>query len=127
MSVLVINARAVDPKDRRLIDLTARVRELVRRARFLQMPVAHLHAEKHGAGTALHVPIGRYEPVFKANERGRELPSGLIDFIVRSPSKTIHLVGAASQTYLRYLSQVLTDTGYEARMEAATVVSFEET
>jgi len=126
MSLLVINGRASGSGDGRLASVSLKIIELIRRARFLQLPIAHVHEAHSGAATRLQVPIGRYDPVFKASSLDGQLPSGLIEFIVRSPSRTIDLVGATSQTQLDQLCRVLRDAGFKPRIEPSMMVAFEE-
>lgn len=125
MRFLVLNARAADPDDQRFAPLTDRIIDLLQRARIAELPIAHLHGAQDGAAT-LAIPIGRYDPVYKTDDLKREVPSGLIDYLVGSPSKSINLVGAASRANIKRLSALLADIGFAARMQAETIVSIDD-
>ena len=125
MRLLVLNPRVTGPDDLRLGPLAVRIVDLLRRARFAQLPIAHLHEARNGAA-ALSIPIGRYDPVFKADDLARGVPIGLIDYLVASPSKTIKLVGAANRANIKRLRAMLADAGYDADVESQTIVSLDD-
>jgi len=89
---------------------------MVRRARLARLPVAHLHVGLGGDETALRIPIGRFDPVFKAHDLRAKIPGGLIEFFVSSPSKTITFAGAAQRTQLNRLTELLSNTGFAPRI-----------
>ncbi len=109
-----------------MAELAERVSDLVRRARIVHLPIAHLHQGEHGAATALQIPIGRYDPVFKAVDLWDEFPNGLIEFIASSPSKTINLAGAIRQAQFDRLVELLADAGFVARIQSAALISLED-
>ena len=126
MSILVINTFA-EPQDRRsLRDVSSRIGDLVNQARTSKQPVAHLHQKRDRPAIGLRVPIGRYEPVFRAFDLSDDVPDGLFDFIVNSPTKTIKLVGAASRKQIQSLSGLLALVGYSAQVDTAAIVETSE-
>jgi len=125
MCLLVVNAHASMPDQHRASPVAARISEIVQRARFSEVPVAHLHQVQKGTFAALRIPIGRFDPVFKSENFDYDFPSGLIEFIVRSPSDTINLVGAASLTQFKRLSRLVKAAGYDARLETSAIMSLD--
>lgn len=125
MSLLVVNARAPISSGRRFWSLTERVSDLVRRARVAQLPIAHIHLGDRGTATVLQVPIGRYDPVFNAVDLWHEIPSGLIEFLVNSPTKTINLAGAARDDQFERLCNLFTESGFQPRLQRAALLSLD--
>lgn len=126
MSLLIVNARAPNVPDQRFLPLAERVTYLVRRARIAQLPIAHVHQGDRRAATALQVPIGRYDPVFNASDLWHEVPSGLVEFLVRSPSKTINLAGLVREGQIERLCRLLTESGFQPRLQRAALKSLDD-
>ena len=126
MSLLIVNARAPNVPDQRFLPLAERVTDLVRRARIAQLPIAHVHQGVRWAATTLQVPIGRYDPVFNAIDLWHEVPSGLIEFLVDSPSKTINLAGVIREAQLERLCSLLTESGFQPRLQQAALMSLDD-
>lgn len=127
MSILVINTFA-EPQDRRsLRAVSSRIGDLINQARTSQRPVAHLHQKRDRPASGLRVPIGRYEPVFRAQDLiSGDVPEALFDFIVNSPTNTIELVGAASRDQIDKIRGLLDVAGYSAQVEPSAIVETSE-
>ena len=121
MCLVVINAVTGELDQNRSQQVAARIGDVVNRARTERVPVAHLHQTRRVTSKGLGVPIGRYEPVFQANDLDAELPPGLIDFIIASPSQLIRLVGAATEQQFNRLHAILRDAGCHAEIESQAV------
>lgn len=125
MSLLVINAREPVADDKRARQVSALIMEIVRRARFDQQPIAHIHPAAEGNPTALPIPIGRYDLVFLSESANDLVPSGLIEFILRSPSKVIDVVGAAQEQQFDQLSGFMKRAGYKPRIDPQAIVTLD--
>lgn len=123
MCLLVVNTFSVSAAARDLHRVSERIRDLLLSARQVSAPIAHLHQKPLRNGLGLRVPIGRYEPVFRAEEVGARVPDGLIDYIVSSPTPLIKLVGAASQDQFDRLSLTLADAGYSPDLDQTAIVT----
>ncbi len=126
MSILVINTFA-EPQDRRSLNaVSSRIGDLINQARTSKRPVAHLHQKRDRPASGLRVPIGRYEPVFRALDLNGDVPDALFDFIVNSPTKTVELVGAASRNQIQKLTGLLHLAGFYAQVEPSAIVETSE-
>lgn len=126
MSVLVINSFAETKDTGRLPVVSSYIGDIVNRARWSNLPIAHLHQKRPMLASGLRVSIGRYEPVFQAFDLSQGIPDGLFDFIVTSPTKSIQLVGAASWKQIKQLSSLLDVAGYAAQVERSAIVETRE-
>ncbi|MEL6666097.1 MAG: hypothetical protein AAFQ24_08170 [Pseudomonadota bacterium] len=86
----------------------------------IHRPVAFLRRESSEGLSALGIQIGRYEPIFRA---GRDLPEGLIDFIVSSEDRTVSLSGIAEPTLFERIRSVLTRAGFPAELDKSAILS----
>lgn len=125
MSLLVVNARAPGVDSRLLSGLADSVSSLIGRARFAEIPIAHLHQGASEAPFALKIPIGRFDPVFAARDLAREFPSELIEFLVHSPKKIINIAGLIRRDQLISLTSVLTQARFEPRTHASVLKVFD--
>lgn len=100
----------------RLDQLRARIDD----ARVLRRPVAFVRQENGDGLSALGIQIGRYEPIFRA---GRDLPDGLIDFIVSSDDRNVSLSGVAEPNLFERIKSVLTRAGVSAELDASAILS----
>lgn len=96
------------------------LRALIDDARVIHRPVAFLRRESSEGLSALGIQIGRYEPIFRA---GRDLPEGLIDFIVSSEDRTVSLSGIAEPTLFERIRSVLTRAGFPAELDKSAILS----
>ncbi len=126
MSLLIVNSLIKDAAICTFDTLSAKVSDMMRRARLAQLPIAHLHQGAGEVATVLSVPIGRYDPVFRAADLRDEVPIGLIEFIVNSPDKVINLAGAARQTQFDRLTDLLVESGFDVRVLSAAWMSLDE-
>lgn len=127
MSLLIVNALAPVPAGLQQSTVADRICDLIRRARLADVPIAHLHQGRCGAATVLHIPIGRYDPVFKTQSLRSDFPKGLIEFLVNGPSRMIHLAGAARPEQLQHLTKLLASAGIQVKLiDAASIVLDEE-
>mmetsp|Transcript_7404 Transcript_7404/g.9674 ORF Transcript_7404/g.9674 Transcript_7404/m.9674 type:complete len:118 (-) Transcript_7404:730-1083(-) len=97
-----------------------RLRARIDDARVLQRPVAFVRQENGDGLSALGIQIGRYEPIFRA---GRDLPDGLIDFIVSSDDRNVSLSGVAEPNLFERIKSVLTRAGVSAELDASAILS----
>ena len=125
MSLLVINSRVHDVSHARHRDLALGVARLIQRARMVELPVAHLHQGALGQQLAMQVPIGRFDPVFTSPDLARDFPPTLVEFLVRSPSKTISVAGLIRRDQLAHLTTLLENTGYAARTHESVLAIFD--
>lgn len=121
MSLLVVNSRAHGISQRRRSGLGQSVSDLIQRARFAELPIAHLHQGEVGGVLAMMVPIGRYDPVFASPDLARAFPAALVEFLVHSPSKTISVAGVISRDQLMTLTSVLGNSGFVAKTHASVL------
>ncbi|MEL6414746.1 MAG: hypothetical protein AAFQ15_07390 [Pseudomonadota bacterium] len=70
--------------------------------------------------SALGIKIGRYEPIFRA---GRDLPEGLIDFIVSSEDRNVSLSGVAEPNLFERVRSVLRRAGVPAELDSSAILS----
>jgi hypothetical protein len=125
MSLLVVNSRAPVFESRGLSGLAQSVSSLIGRARFAELPIAHLHQGASETPLALEIPIGRFDPIFATADLGRTFPSALIEFLVHSPSATVNLAGLIRRDQLRSLTSVLRQAGFEAKTRASVLMVFD--
>ena len=116
MSVLVLNARDIVADGHLAQHVTSSIKEIVRQARFAERPIAHIHPAADGGATVLPIPIGRYDPVFRSNATDDAVPNGLIEFILRSPSAVIDVVGAGRVQHFDRLTDLMQRAGYQPRL-----------
>ena len=125
MSLLVVNTRATGIESRGFAALVERASGLVRRARILELPVAHLHHGFRDDPLALNIPIGRFDPIFASVDLAVDFPGPLIEFLVHSPSRTINLVGFIRQDQLSNLSTILMRAGFDPKVHTSALVLFD--
>jgi len=126
MSLLIVNSLTQGPSRGEFAELAEQVSAIVRRARLVELPIAHLHQGASGAHTALQIPIGRYDLVFRTMDLCCDFPRGLTEFLVHSPTRTIHMVGAIRRQQFRRLTDLLTSAGIDARMVDAALITLDE-
>ena len=112
--VLCDSQKRQDPS--RLDALRARIDD----ARVIQRPVAFVRRESSEGLSALGIQIGRYEPIFRA---GRDLPDGLIEFIVSSEDQNVSLSGVAEPNLFERIRSVLTRAGVPAELDKSAILS----
>lgn len=125
MSLLVINSRVHGVTHARHRNLARGVSGLIQRARIAELPVAHLHQGALGQQLAMQIPIGRFDPVFTSPDLAGDFPPGLIEFLVRSSSKTINVAGLIRRDQLTHLTILLENTGYVARTHTSVLAIFD--
>lgn len=94
--------------------------ELIDDARVIKRPVAFMRRESSEGLSALGIKIGRYEPIFRA---GRDLPEGLIDFIVSSEDRNVSLSGVAEPNLFERVRSVLRRAGVPAELDSSAILS----
>ena len=121
MCLLVISnwSEKLDPAR---LDVSRRINALIEQARVAQRPLAFLRGTKGVSFDDIGLRIGRYEPIFTANDFGCTLPSGLIDFIVDGAASEIQLAGVASLYSFERLQDVLHRSGYTTIIGAKSVL-----
>lgn len=125
MSLLVVNSRVYGMESRNCLGLAHGISSLIQRARVADLPVAHLHQGNPEMALAMWVPIGRYDPVFASTDLAAAFPPALVEFLVRSPSKTINVAGLIARDQLKRLTSVLENTGFVARTNASVIATFD--
>ncbi|MCR9223707.1 MAG: hypothetical protein NXH70_06515 [Hyphomonas sp.] len=125
MSLLVVNSRAPGFDSPGVAEFALNISSLIQRARIGETPIAHLHQGASRAPLALRLPIGRFDPIFATRDLICEFPSALIEFLVHSPSKTIHLAGLIRRDQLISLSSILQKAGYEPSSRASVLMVFD--
>jgi|GEM_PF-3011673 len=122
MCVLVLSNyfEAIDPIAASKV--STQIDELINHARVEQRPVAFLQCKDGRGFGGLGVRVGRYEPIFVLPERGAQLPSGLIEFIVRHAGASIELAGVAAERQFQRLQDTLQRSGYSTRMARETTL-----
>lgn len=125
MSLLVMNTSLQGATGRRCVRLIQPLADLMRRARFEEIPIAHLHHGASGTALALKVPISRFDPVFSFADLRREFPEPLNEFLVHSPTKIIHVAGLVCRDQLRNLLSVLKQAGFEPKTHPSVLIAFE--
>lgn len=126
MSVLVINSFAATADDRQLQVVAGRIGDLVNQARTSKRPVAHLHQKRSQTDLGLRVSIDRFEPVFLSGDIAHTVPEGLFEFILRSPTETIQLVGVGSSNQFARIRELIRAAGFFGEVEPTAVVSTHE-
>lgn len=123
MSILVINSFAAATDKEQLQAVAGRIGDLVNQARTCKRPVAHLHQQRSRPTAALRISIDRFEPVFLSRDIAHVVPEGLFEFILRSPTETIQLVGMGSRDQFERLRALIRAAGFSGHVEPTAVVS----
>lgn len=123
MSILVINSFAAATDEQQLQAVAGRIGDLVNQARTCKRPVAHLHQQRARPESGLRVAIDRFEPVFLSRDIAHAVPEGLFEFILRSPTDTIQLVGVGSRDQFETLRGLIRAAGFSGQVEPTAIVA----
>jgi len=105
-----------------LLCVSGRLNAVINEARVDERPVAFLQSQNGASFDSVGVRIGRYEPIFTADDHDNTIPSGLIDFIVGQAANQIQLAGVAALSQFERLGRALHRSGYSTKIEAETTL-----